>query len=215
VKKIHIAAGILSASLLLSACSSAEDDLNQTLASTVEKEKGFLKVQKSLSSLEKREDELYKKIMALDLKKYDEIKTLSENALRNANDREKAVKEEANLMKASKAEFSNLEQSKTLDSLKDKTEKKEAASLFRLMEKRYQAFDQLNKEYQEAISEDQKLYKLLEDKKLTKEDFQKQIDQINSAYQKVKSTNDEYNKITTEVNEHKAAFFKSVDHKNP
>ncbi len=214
MKKIHIAASVLSASILLSACSSPEDDLNKTLANTVEKEKGFLKEQKSLSSLEKKEDELYKKIMALDLKKYDEIKNLSEDALTNAEERKKVVKEEASLMKDSKSEFSNLDQSKTLDAIKDKTEKKEAESLFNLMKKRYQTFDQLNKEYVRAISEDQKLYHLLEDKKLTKDDFQKQIDQINESYSKVKNTNDEYNKITTQVNERKSAFFKAVDKKN-
>ncbi|MGG3466505.1 YkyA family protein [Neobacillus pocheonensis] len=198
--------------LLASGCSnkkSSVEKMYDVLENVVSKEKGFEEQQEPLVSLEKKEKELYDKIIGLGMKEYDEIVKLSDEAIALANQRQEHMEKETKSMKESEKEFKKVTDIK--DGLEDPALKKLANELYVIMIERYKAHDDLYTEYSEALKDDKQLYEMFKDKNLPLEDLEGQVNKLNDLYKKVFDTNEKFNKLTEQYNEKKLAFYKKAE----
>ncbi|MFY4773682.1 YkyA family protein [Metabacillus sp. RGM 3146] len=196
--------------LILSACSgnSPADKIYESLEKVVTLENPFKEQQKPLMDSEQKENQLYNKIVALGMKDYSQIVTLSKQALVLVDDREKRIEKEHDSMKNSHAEFKKAEaEMKNLDKADPK---KKAEEIKQLMNERYNSYEKLYTSYKEAASLDKTLYTLFQKKDLKLAELEDYINKINQSYQKVIEENKQFNEYTKQYNEQKKEFYKAA-----
>ncbi len=179
------------------------------LEEAVSLEKQFREQQEPLAKAEKKEQDIYEEIVALSMDDFDKIEKLSKQAEEYTDKRLEYLKKEKESIDEAYKEF---EEVKDLSSdLENKDAKKDAKKLIDTMDKRYDAYQKLNKEYKAAVEQDKKLYSSLQDKELTLEQLQDQIKVVNDQYGKVAEQKDAFNKYTSEFNDAKKSFYKSAE----
>ncbi|RYG74027.1 hypothetical protein EU245_03935 [Lentibacillus lipolyticus] len=193
--------------VFLPACSgkSASEQIYNHLEKAVELEKTFEKQQDPIVELEQKEQEIYKKIIDLNMDEYDKIKELSEKALANIEKREKKIKLEKESMQASKEEFMKIEDK--LTDLEEASVQDKADEMFAAMTDRYEAYNELHKAYSKSLSLEEELYTMLQDKELEQETLSDHIASLNDSYQKVIEANKAFNNLTNEYNGLKKEFY--------
>ncbi|MEH7382357.1 YkyA family protein [Bacillus sp. JJ1533] len=187
---------------------SPEEQIYKTLEKVVEVEKDFEEQQDPLVELEKKEKELYDKILTLGMKEFDQIVTLSNEALTIVADRETRINNEHESIKASKKEFQKIDS--LISEIKEDSVKEEANALVSLMKQRYESYEELYSSYNEAIQHDKKLYEMFQNEELTLEELEQQINLINETYEKVVAKNEAFNKLTDQYNKAKVSFYKNA-----
>ncbi len=187
---------------------SPEEKIYETLEEVVAVEKDFEEQQDPLVELEKKEKELYDEILTLGMKEFDQILTLSNEALTIVADRESKINNEHESIKASKKEFQKIDT--FISEIKEDSLKEEADGLVSLMNERYGSYEELYSSYTEAIGHDKKLYEMFQNEELTLEELEQQINLINSTYEKVVAANEEFNKLTDQYNKAKVSFYKNA-----
>ena len=187
---------------------SPEEQIYETLEKVVSVERDFEKQQDPLVELEKKEKELYDEILTLGMKEFDQIVSLSNEALTIVADRESRINNEHESIKASKKEFQKIDS--LISEIKEENVKEEADALGTLMNQRYDSYEELYSAYTEAIGHDKKLYEMFQNKDLTLEELEQQINLINETYEKVVSANEAFNKLTEEYNKAKVSFYKNA-----
>lgn len=187
---------------------SPEEQIYETLEKVVTVEKDFEEQQDPLVELEKKEKELYDKILTLGMKEFDQIVTLSNEALTIVADRETRIKNEHESIKASKEEFKKIDS--FITEIKEDSLKEEANGLVSLMNERYESYEELYSSYIEAIEHDKKLYEMFQNEELTLEELEQQINLINETYEKVVAANEEFNKLTDQYNNAKVSLYKNA-----
>ena len=211
-KKYKFLLMLIAIFLFASGCSnkkSSVEKMYDVLENVVSKEKGFEEQQEPLVSLEKKEKELYDKIIGLGMKEYDEIVKLSDEAIALANQRQEHMEKETNSMKESEKEFKKVTDIK--DGLDDPALKKLANELYVIMIDRYKAHDELYMDYSEALKDDKQLYEMFKDKNLPLENLEGQVNKLNELYKKVFDANEKFNKLTEQYNDKKLAFYKKAE----
>ncbi|MBS4217902.1 YkyA family protein [Bacillus sp. FJAT-49711] len=206
MKKVHTIVFILLLSVILSACSSTEKNIYQTLEETAAKEADFEKQQEPLKKLEANEKELFDQIMDLGMKEFDQISKLADDALTNLDQREEHMKKEKQSLEESKKEFQLA--SEEFDKIKDEKLQKQADELQELMNNRYESYDKLFSSYMNGLAEDKKIYEMIKNEDLKIEDLQAQIEASNEAYESVFEANSQFNEQTKKFNEAKLKFYK-------
>jgi predicted transcriptional regulator len=78
------------------------------------------------------------------------------------------------------------------------------------MQKRHDAYQNLYKAYDEALTLDAELYEMLQKEDLTEEQLQKQVESINKTYKEVTQANKEFNKYTEQYNKKKKEFYEAL-----
>lgn len=187
---------------------SPEEQIYETLEKVVSLEKNFEEQQAPLIELEKQERSLYDEILALGMKEFEKIVTLSDEALVIVNQREERLNSEYDSIKSSKEEFQNVEQ--YIEEIKDEKVKEEANELVSIMNQRYESYDELYTTYNEAIKLDRELYEMFKNEELTLEELEAQINSINETYEKVVAANDSFNSLTEQYNKAKVTFYKNA-----
>lgn len=193
----------------LQACSqktTPEENLYTILESVVTLEDAFEEQQAPLVTLEEKEKALYDQIISLGMKEYDQIVTLSNEALSLVKEREERIHKEKESIEASREHFKK--SLSNIDKLEDESLKKEAKGLYTLMEKRYQAYDELYKHYTTAIEYDRELYQMFQKEDITLDMLETQIEKINQTYEKVMEDNNQFNEYTKKYNQAKLTFYK-------
>ncbi|MDA1475701.1 YkyA family protein [Bacillus changyiensis] len=180
--------------------------LHESLEKIVELEKPFRKAQKSLKTLEQAEGKLYDKMIKLNMDEFKQMIKLSNKALKQAEKRQEHLDLEKESIEKAKKEFKRAQS--MVKEIEDQKVKKKAKNLISHMEKRYQAYDQFNKDYQKAIHLDKQLYKLMQNKQLKLQDLEKQLKSINEKYNEVLKQNVAFNDYTTEYNKVRKDFYK-------
>ncbi|HEY4552122.1 MAG TPA: YkyA family protein [Bacillaceae bacterium] len=198
---------LLVTAMIIAGCSSPEENIYSILEETAVKEKDFENQQKPLAGLEEQEKKLFDQIMALGMKDFEKINTLTDEALENLDKREELIDKEQAAIEASKKEFEKLDGSIT--KLKEEDLKKQAADLQDLMDKRFKSHDALYSSYKKGLEEDRKLYKLLQDKDLKLEQLESQIASSNKAYESIFKANKEFNELTALYNDAKTKFYQN------
>ncbi|THE11164.1 hypothetical protein E1I69_16105 [Bacillus timonensis] len=187
---------------------SPEEQMYETLEKVVKVEKDFEEQQEPLVELEKREKELYDEILTLGMKEFDQIVTLSKEALDIVTERETRINNEHESIKASKKEFQKVDS--FISEIKEESVKEEADALVSVMNQRYESYEKLYSSYTEAIGYDKKLYEMFQNEELTLEELEQQINLINETYEKVVAANEDFNKLTDQYNNAKVSFYKSA-----
>jgi len=185
-----------------------EEQVYETLEKVVAVEKDFEKQQNPLVELEKKEKELYDKILTLGMKEFDQIVSLSNEALAIVGDRETRINNEQKSIEASKKEFQKVDA--IISEIKEDSVKEEGNELVSLMNKRYESYEDLYTVYKEAIEHDKKLYEMFQNEELTLDELEKQINLINETYEKVVAANETFNKLTDQYNKAKVTFYQNA-----
>ncbi|MCR2820872.1 YkyA family protein [Lederbergia panacisoli] len=206
MRKVHTIVFILLLSVILSACSSTEKNIYQTLEETAAKEADFEKQQEPLKRLETNEKDIFDQIMDLGMKEFDQISKLADEALAILDQREEHMKKEKQSLEESKKEFQLA--SEEFDKIKDDKLKKQADELQELMNSRYESYDKLFSSYMNGLAEDRKIYEMIKNEDLKIEELQAQIEASNEAYDSVYEANNQFNEQTKKFNEAKLKFYK-------
>lgn len=205
IKKILFSFAL--SSFILSAClmEKPEEKIYSILENVVDMENTFKEQQKPIAQLEKQEHELFNKIVSLNMEQYDQIQSLSKEALKILDERDNMMNKELESMKQSKEEFAKIKDA--VSKIKDENLKEQIKNLQETMDKRYETYDQLYSNYLEALKLDRELYHLLQKKDLSLNKLEEHIQLINNAYKKVKEENDTFNQLTKKYNEMKMNFY--------
>ncbi|HWO96048.1 MAG TPA: YkyA family protein [Bacillus sp. (in: firmicutes)] len=194
----------------LTACanSSPQVDIYKALEEVVASEKQFSKQQQPLVELEKQEKEKYDQIISLGMKEHKKIQSLSDEALNIVKKREQRIQQEKKSMDESKAKFK--EAVELIQELEEEKYKKEAEKLIVLMNKRYDSYDTLHKQYEKAVQLDRQLYEMFKKDDVKLGELEKQITTINKTYEEIMKANEEFNQLTKQYNQAKVTLYKKA-----
>lgn len=198
--------------ITLSGCganSNPQEKALQYIEKAANQESGFEKQQKPLIAEEQKEHNLYRKIQALDIKHFNEIQKNSETALQSIKKRKQMIDAEKKSIDQADGTFK--EAIPYINKIKDASAQKVGQKLITDMDHRYKAFQALYTAYTNSITEDQKLFKMLETKSMTQEELQAQLVRVNDMYTIINKTKDTFNKDTTQFNQDKKAFYASFN----
>jgi hypothetical protein len=171
-------------------------------------EKDFEQVQDPLVAAEKKEKEVYDKIIELDSNQDEEKVKLSNEALTLVKERKKYMETETKSLLSSKKEFKKVASLKK--SIEDEKIKNQANDLYNLMMNRYKAHDALSKSYLNEAAQDQLLYEMFTDKNVSVENQEAQVEKINRMYKGIYKANDRFNLLTRQYNDKKLQFYKTA-----
>ncbi|MEI4789919.1 YkyA family protein [Bacillus sp. FJAT-53060] len=197
--------------LVLAGCGgqSPLKDMQDAMTKMSEKEALFEKEQDTLQRYEKKEQQLYSKMVQTTKDHTKTVSSYSDQALASATKREEHLKTEKDSMDQSKKEFQSVKES--AGRIKDAALKDQADQTVKLIEKRYASYDQLYREYQKALKLDQLLYQSLKKKDKGYEDLKSKLKTVNRSYSKVRKESKKFNQYTDQLNEHKKALYKAAD----
>ncbi|MFC0270806.1 YkyA family protein [Metabacillus herbersteinensis] len=201
---------VTSALIILSGCMGASptENIYTTLEKVVTLEDTFKQQQQPLIDLEKKENELYNEIISLGMKEYDQIVSLSKEALTVVEERESRTEKESESIASAKVEFEKI--SSEIEKIKEEDVQEKANSLKDIMEQRYTSYEKLFDSYKIAIANDKKLYELFQNKELEFAQLEEQIVKINESYKIVLNENEQFNDLTEKYNETKLEFYKQA-----
>jgi len=198
---------LISGMVILSACNraSTSEQMYDHLEKAVSLEKAFEKQQDDIVKLEKKEQELYGKIIDLSMDEFDKIKSISEEAIGVIEKRSKNIQLEKESIDVSKEEFKKIKD--LIGDLEEKKAKEKANKMYDVMMKRYDAFYKLNDAYNKSLKLEKELYTMLQQKDLKQETLTEQIKEINDSYEKVLAANENFNTHTQSYNKLKKEFY--------
>lgn len=197
--------------ILLSGCfgPSPEENIYQTLEEVASIEDTFQQQQKPLLELEKKESELYNKIMDLGMTEFDQIVSLSKEAITIVEEREQKIQTEYDSIMSSKKKFEEIKVD--IEKIKDEKLLESAKQLITTMEDRYNSYEKLYENYEASLSLDKELYTMLQKEDLTIDELDTQITEINTAYKSVMEQNEQFNKLTEQYNDQKISFYQKAE----
>ncbi|MDR0124386.1 MULTISPECIES: YkyA family protein [Bacillus] len=197
--------------LLLAGCGgqSPFNEMQDAMTKMSEKEASFEKEQGTLENYEKKEHQLYTKMIQTTKDHTKTVSSLSDQALASAAKREEHLKTEKDSMDESKKELQTVKES--AGRIKDAELKDKAEQTVKSIEKRYASYDQLYREYQQALKQDQHLYQSLKKKDLGYRELKSKLKTVNRSYSKVRKESKKFNQYTDQLNEHKQALYKAAD----
>lgn len=197
--------------IVLSACSGAstEEKIHNHLEEAVSAETGFEEQQKDITDLEKQEQKIYGEIIKLGMEEFDEIKELSQQALKSIDKRSEAIKLEKESIDESQEAFN--ETDSLIDKLEEKEVKAKAEQLQKVMNDRFKAYGTLYKVYSKSLEQEKDLYGMLQKEELEQEELTEQITAINESYEQVLKANDQFNEDTNAYNDLKKEFYDAAD----
>lgn len=193
--------------VLLVACSddyNAAEDMYPHLEKSVELEGSFKSAQQELVTLEEQENKLYSELIEINMNELEKVKEIADQAISNAEERLSLLEQEMESIKASKEEFDLINE--YIEKLDDQS-KEVANSMVEMMNNRFQAFENLYELYKTSVEEDIKLYELLIDEDLNKEQLDEQVNVVNESYAKIKEAQQLFNQYTNEFNDLKRDFY--------
>lgn len=191
----------------MSACSgqSVEDEIYDHLEEAVQLESVFGKQQDVITDLEQQERKIFDQIIDLEMKNFDQIKELAQEALILIEDRSKEITTEKESIDDSKNEF---EKSKELiQKLEDETVKKKAEEMYNVMIDRYTSYANIHKAYIQSLKEEEALYNMFQSEDVTQEQYTDQTNKVNESYEIVIEENKAFNEETSKYNELKKEFY--------
>ncbi|WP_419888598.1 YkyA family protein [Neobacillus niacini] len=211
VRMNRIIFSIFAISFLLIGCVSKEETterMYRALENVVKAEEVFEEQQEPLVKLEKKEKEIYDRIMELGMKQHDELVKLADEALSIIEQRRDHLQKEIDSINDSKIEFKQVEDIK--NEIDDTEQKKKASELIEIMRNRYKVHNQLAKEYRSALENDKELYLMLKNESVSYEQLEEHVTNLNTIYQLVYDANEKFNALTVQYNAKKLEFYKEA-----
>jgi len=197
-------------SLFLTACTfgdSTESQLTDVLSNVYEEEKGYRDAQTELAKLEKEEQTTFNQVMELTQKDKEQVTILADELEASVSKRVTLIEQESNSMENAENSLSGFE-----DILKDSKddESKVLKELRTALEARYEAHENVSKEYLALTDLQQKLYALLPKEETEQAVLQEQVVLVNEQNEKVQSAIEAFNDSTKEANELKKTVYNTL-----
>ncbi|WNS77009.1 YkyA family protein [Bacillus sp. DTU_2020_1000418_1_SI_GHA_SEK_038] len=199
----------ISAVMIISGClstSSPVEKIYDVLERVVASEEVFEKQQDPLVELEKKEKEIYDKIISLGMKEIEEVSILSNEAANIVDQRQEHMVKEKESIKASEKEFKSLES--LIEEIDEPKLKGLSQDLFDCMMERYATHEEIFQHYSKAVQLDKDLYAMFKEESLQLIQLEDQINKINEAYGNIINANKKFNDKTKQYNELKLSFYK-------
>ncbi|MFD2639641.1 YkyA family protein [Piscibacillus salipiscarius] len=209
MKRVMTSALILLIMFFLAACSedyNPAEDMYTHLEKSVELESSFQSAQSELVKLEEKENELYNKMMEINMNELDEIKPIIKEALGLVEERRKLMEQEKESIDAAKEEFDQVQE--YIEEL-DEEPKEIAINMVDKMNERYEGFNELYNAYNSSLDLDAELYEMLKNEELKKKDLDAQVEKVNNSYNEVQKAQEKFNKLTQEFNDLKKQFYEA------
>ncbi|GAF14660.1 LOW QUALITY PROTEIN: lipoprotein [Bacillus sp. JCM 19045] len=197
--------------LLLAACGqTATETIYDHLEEAAEIENEvFNEQQQPLIDAEEKEAELYQQIVELDMDSFDEIVSLSDEALASVEERRELIASEKESIEDGYSEFekavSNFEELEEEELTNRANEMQEA------MDNRYESYQALYTVYERSLDLDQQLYDMLKDEELDVDTLTAHIEETNGVYQERDEATNQFNEYTDAYNDAKEAFYEASD----
>lgn len=180
----------------------------EVMEQVVSAEVPFEDKQEPIVNAEKKEKELYDKIISLGLKEFEEIVKLSDEALLLVEERRTLMAEETESIAKSKEQFDEL--LPFIEKLENSDLQNDARELYDVMMERYSLHEALQFSYTKALDLDQELYEMFKNKDLSIDQLENQINLINGTYNEIYQINENFNKSTAKYNELKLSFYQKA-----
>jgi DNA repair exonuclease SbcCD ATPase subunit len=195
---------------LLSACSgeSTEEQIHSHLEEAVAQEAEFEEQQGQITDLEQREQELYSEIIQLSMDEFEQIQTLSQEALEVIDERSDKISQERESIESSQETFQMTEE---LIAELDEGIQAKGEEMYNVMGNRYAAYYDLFDTYVNSLELERELYEMLQQEDTEQEALNEQINSINESYQSVLGFNEQFNEYTVEYNDLKQEFYNEAD----
>ncbi|MFD2043955.1 YkyA family protein [Ornithinibacillus salinisoli] len=201
---------IMSTFFVLTACGESVDtQIYNHLEEAVSLEKGFEDQQTAINNLEKKEQEIYEKIIELGMDDFDTIKELSVEATTVIDERADKIEIEKNSIDESRVEFEKAES--LINEIDDETVKDKAENMYEVMMERYDAYGILYEAYINSLNLERELYEMLQKDEMDQETLTAHIDKINESYQVVIEANETFNTYTSDYNQLKKEYYDVAD----
>ena len=203
---------LLISTIVISGCSigqSAEEKIYEHLEETVHLESGFSDVQKPLVEAEQKEQKLFTEILGLSMKEFERINKLADEATELAKSRQQLIQKEEESINKAYSEFKSIKD--LVPELEKDKLKTSANQLMTTMEKRYKAYQDLNKAYDKALDMDLELYALLKKENLSLDELKSFTEKLNQQYEEVLAKQNTFNNLTDLYNEKKEKFYRMAD----
>lgn len=186
---------------------SVEEGLYNKLEKTIEIESS--EASKKLTELEIKDKELLNEIASFTDQELDKVNKKSDEAIEINENLKETLKEEEKTFNKSKKAFEKSESS--INKLEEDSEKELGLEMYEVMMNRYDTYDKLSEEYEVAIDEKIKFYKLMKEEGAEQEKVLKQVEQINKHNEKIIKLNNTINEETEKYNALKKDLYKKMD----
>ncbi|MBM7643867.1 putative transcriptional regulator [Scopulibacillus daqui] len=193
---------------VLSGCGFADKDVKKIygyLEKSANIEQNLNDMQKVLINNQKKENNIYNKILNLKLGDGNQIESLSNQADKLNDKCEEILKEEKKMIDRSYEYYKKAEP--LLNHLDKDDLKAKADNVSKTASRRYEMFGRLYRAYIDNINLNKNLYTLLHEKNLDQSAYKNQIDEINKKSEEISKLRDTFNHYTTAYNEAKIQLY--------
>ncbi|WP_028399465.1 YkyA family protein [Ectobacillus panaciterrae] len=183
-----------------------EEELYNIFEDAAKQEKGMFQETSKLESLEKKNKELYSKILQEGKEDNQPVKALIDEGIQSAKEREQALSKEHDMLKLAQDKMKDANQH--MKDFKDEKLEKQAEKVESTYKERYAAFQNMHNSYKKALEAEKNLYDMLQKKNEKLKTISDQVKEVNKLYDDVQSQNEKFNQYTKQYNEEKIQFYK-------
>ncbi|MDA1650624.1 YkyA family protein [Bacillus cereus group sp. MYBK71-2] len=186
-----------------------EESLYTAFETAATQEKSLVDEAKKLEKLEKEGQELYSQILQEGKDHNDAVMKKIEQATANVDDREKALKNEKEMLEKAQKETKSVQGN--IEKLEDKKLQKQAKAVEESYKNRYDAFQKMNENYTKALATEKELYEKLKVKETKLKEIGEKVKAVNELTVEAQKSKEQFNNFTKEYNDSKLAFYKDAE----
>jgi len=183
-----------------------EEKVNQHLNQAASFENGIQAEQNEMMELERIEQNIYSQMLELNPDDEEQAESLSKEATKAIDTREAKLDDERDNINESQEEFNQLRE--LVNYIDDEEAKPIAEQMVSVMDKRYEAHENLYRTYKHSLELERELYRMLKQEEQPQEEIKQQIKMINESYQNILEYNEQFNEHTSTYNRLKNKFQK-------
>ncbi len=185
-----------------------EETLYTAFETAATQEKSLVDEAKKLEDLEKQGQELYSQILQEGKDHNEAVMKKIEQATANVDDREKALKNEKEMLEKAQKETKSVQSN--IEKLEDKKLQKQAKAVEESYKNRYDAFQKMNENYTKALATEKELYEKLKVKETKLKEIGEKVKAVNELNVEAQKSKEQFNNYTKEYNDNKLAFYKDA-----
>lgn len=184
-----------------------EETLYTAFETAATQEKSLVDEAKKLEDLEKQGQELYSQILQEGKDHNEAVMKKIEQATANVDDREKALKNEKEMLEKAQKETKSVQSN--IEKLEDKKLQKQAKAVEESYKNRYDAFQKMNENYTKALATEKELYEKLKVKETKLKEIGEKVKAVNELNVEAQKSKEQFNNYTKEYNDNKLEIGRS------
>lgn len=186
-----------------------EEELYVSFENAAKQEQTIFENTEQLEKLEKESQELYVQIMEGGKDNNQVVKEKLDQAVKNIEERGKIIDKEKEALNKAQEEMKPVDE--YIKKIEDDKLKKQAEKVQMTYEKRHESFMKMYASYSESLTQEKKLYTLLQDGETKLKEISNQVQIVNQSYKDIDAGKDTFNEYTKSYNEEKIAFYKQAN----